>query len=84
VDALVPATAAAILGGVSLSGGRASLVGIAGGVLVLCVLRSGLTAIGVPPFVHDIVTGGVLLVVALVDAPDLQRRLFALRRVRSA
>jgi ribose/xylose/arabinose/galactoside ABC-type transport system permease subunit len=81
VDALVPATAAAIIGGVSLSGGRGTPIGIAGGVLVLCVLRSGLTAIGVPPYVHDIVTGGVLLAVALLDAPELQRRLFALRRV---
>ena len=82
VDALVPATAAAIIGGVSLSGGRGTPVGIAGGVLVLAVLRSGLTAIGVPPFVHDIVTGGVLLAVALLDAPELQRRLFAWRRMR--
>ena len=82
VDALVPATAAAIIGGVSLAGGRGTPVGIAGGVLVLCVLRSGLTAIGVPPYVHDIVTGGVLLAVALLDAPELQRRLRALRRAR--
>jgi ribose transport system permease protein len=81
VDALVPATAATIIGGVSLSGGRGTPVGIAGGVLVLCVLRSGLTAIGVPPFVHDIVTGGVLLAVALLDAPELNRRLLALRRI---
>ncbi|MFL5064941.1 MAG: ABC transporter permease [Xanthobacteraceae bacterium] len=80
VDTLVPATAAAIIGGVSLAGGRGTPVGIAGGVLVLCVLRSGLTAIGVPPFVHDIVTGAVLLSVALIDAPELQRRLLALRR----
>jgi ribose/xylose/arabinose/galactoside ABC-type transport system permease subunit len=83
VDALVPATAAAIIGGVSLAGGRGTPVGIAGGVLVLCVLRSGLTAIGVPPYVHDIVTGGVLLSVALLDAPELQRRLMALRRTKA-
>src|SRR5215510_11486593 len=37
---------------------------------------------GVPPYVHDIVTGGVLLGVALLDAPELQRRLRALRRAR--
>jgi ribose/xylose/arabinose/galactoside ABC-type transport system permease subunit len=80
VDALVPAVAAAIIGGVSLSGGQGTPAGIAGGILVLCVLRSGLTAIGVPPFVHDIVTGGVLLVVALLDAGDLERRLFGFRR----
>jgi ribose/xylose/arabinose/galactoside ABC-type transport system permease subunit len=80
VDALVPATAAAIIGGVSLSGGKGTPLGIAGGVLVLALLRSGLTAIGVPPYAHDIVTGAVLLAVALIDAPDLYRRLFTLRR----
>ena len=79
-DTLVPAAAAAIIGGVSLSGGKGTPIGIAGGVLVLAVLRSGLTAIGVPPYVHDIVTGGVLLAVALLDAGDLERRLFELRR----
>ena len=84
VDALVPATAAAIIGGVSLSGGKGTPVGIAGGVLVLCVLRSGLTAIGVPPFVHDLVTGGVLLSVALIDAPGLVERMFAFQRWRNS
>ena len=80
VDALVPATAAAIIGGVSLSGGKGTPLGIAGGVLVLALLRSGLTAIGVPPYAHDIVTGAVLLAVAMIDAPDLYRRLVTLRR----
>jgi ribose/xylose/arabinose/galactoside ABC-type transport system permease subunit len=79
-DALVPATAAAIIGGVSLSGGKGTPVGIAGGVLVLCVLRSGLIAIGVAPYVHYVVTGGVLFTVALLDAPDLRRRRLALSR----
>jgi ribose/xylose/arabinose/galactoside ABC-type transport system permease subunit len=84
VDALVPATAATIIGGVSLSGGKGTPVGIAGGLLVLCVLRSGLTAIGVPPFVQDLVTGGVLLSVALFDAPGLEERMFAFRRWRNS
>jgi ribose/xylose/arabinose/galactoside ABC-type transport system permease subunit len=80
-DTLIPAAAACIIGGVSLAGGKGAPLGIAGGVLVLCVLRSGLTAIGVPPYMHDIVTGGVLLAVALLDADDLERRLFALQRM---
>ncbi|HVV94475.1 MAG TPA: ABC transporter permease [Hyphomicrobiales bacterium] len=79
-DALVPGTAAAIIGGVSLTGGKGTPVGIAGGVLVLCALRSGLTAIGVAPYTHYIVTGGVLLAVALLDAPDLRRRQLDWRR----
>ncbi len=60
-DVLAPAAAAAIVGGVSVVGGRGSPAGIAAGVLTLCILRSGLSAIGVPPYVHDLVTGGILL-----------------------
>jgi ribose/xylose/arabinose/galactoside ABC-type transport system permease subunit len=82
-DALVPATAAAIIGGVSLTGGKGTPLGIVGGVLALSLLRAGLNAIGTQPSVQDIVTGGVLLIVALADAPDLGRRLFALRAYRS-
>jgi ribose/xylose/arabinose/galactoside ABC-type transport system permease subunit len=78
-DVLAPAAAAAIVGGVSVVGGRGSAMGIAAGVLTLCILSSGLSAIGVPPYVHDLVTGGILLVIAVLDAPDLARRVTALR-----
>lgn len=78
-DVLVPATAAAILGGVSLGGGTGRPLGIAAGVLTLCLLRSGLNAIGVAPFVHDVATGAILFVVAVLDGPALARRLAALR-----
>jgi ribose/xylose/arabinose/galactoside ABC-type transport system permease subunit len=79
-DALVPATAAAIIGGVSLMGGKGTPTGIVGGVLVLCLLSAGLNAIGTPPAVQDVVTGGVLFLVAIADAVDLDWRLFAIRR----
>lgn len=71
---LVPAAAAAIIGGVSLRGGRGHPIGIAGGVLVLAVLQSGLTALGVDPFAQDVVTGAVLLIVGLLDGLDFRRR----------
>jgi hypothetical protein len=35
---------------------------------------------GTPPAVQAVVTGGVLFVVAIVDAVDLDPRLFAIRR----
>jgi ribose/xylose/arabinose/galactoside ABC-type transport system permease subunit len=79
-DALVPATAAAIIGGVSLMGGKGTPIGIIGGVLVLCLLSAGLNAIGTPPAVQDVVTGAVLFAVAVADAGDLDQRLFAIRR----
>jgi ribose/xylose/arabinose/galactoside ABC-type transport system permease subunit len=82
-DVLAPAAAASIVGGVSVVGGRGNAMGIAAGVLTLCILRSGLSAIGVPPFVHDLVTGGILFVIAVLDAPDLARRLTAWRLDRA-
>ena len=73
-DVLVPAAAAAILGGVSLGGGSGRPLGIAIGVLILAVLRSGLNAVEAPPFVNDIAMGAILLSVAILDGPYLMRR----------
>ena len=84
-DILVPAVAAAILGGVSLSGGVGHSFGIAADVLILCVLRTGLTSLGVEAQVDDLATGAILLTVAIADGPHLRMRLFqAARLVRPA
>jgi ribose/xylose/arabinose/galactoside ABC-type transport system permease subunit len=82
-DVLAPAAAAAIVGGVSVVGGRGSPMGIAAGVLTLCILSSGLSAIGVAPYVHDLVTGAILLVIAILDAPDLAQRITTWRLDRA-
>ena len=79
-DVIAPAAAAAILGGVSLAGGTGRPLGIAAGVLTLAVLRSGLNAVGAPPFVNDITIGAILLTVAILDGPYLARRLIGPRR----
>jgi ribose/xylose/arabinose/galactoside ABC-type transport system permease subunit len=76
----VPAIAAAIIGGVSLGGGKGTPVGIAGGVHLLSILRTSMSAIGVPPFAQNLVAGAVLLAVSLADAENLKRRLYELRR----
>lgn len=82
-DTLVPGATAAILGGVSLAGGKGRPIGIAGGVLVLAMLRAGLTAIGMPPFAHWIVTALVLFAVAILDGEELNRRVYSMHRVLS-
>ena len=82
-DVLAPAAAAAIVGGVSVVGGRGSPMGIAAGVLTLCILRSGLSAIGVSPHVHELVTGGILIFIAILDAPELSRRVTTWRLDRA-
>jgi ribose/xylose/arabinose/galactoside ABC-type transport system permease subunit len=73
-DVLLPATAAAILGGVSLSGGTGRPIGIAMGAMTLAVLHAGLNGLGASPAVHDILTGAILLTVALSDGADTPRR----------
>jgi ribose/xylose/arabinose/galactoside ABC-type transport system permease subunit len=78
-DVLAPAVASAIIGGISVAGGRGHPLGIAAGVLTLSILRSGLSAIGVLPHVQDIITGGILLSIAVLDAPDLERRITTFR-----
>jgi ribose/xylose/arabinose/galactoside ABC-type transport system permease subunit len=81
-DVIVPAAAAAILGGVSLAGGTGRPLGIAAGVLTLGVIHAGLNAIGVPPYVDEITMGAILLLVAIADGPYLWRRLRQLMRAR--
>ncbi len=78
-DVLVPAITAAILGGVSLSGGAGNPLGLAAGVITLSLLRSGLNALGAPPYMNDVASGLILLAVAITDAPYLLRRLRAIR-----
>jgi ribose/xylose/arabinose/galactoside ABC-type transport system permease subunit len=78
-DVLVPAAAAAIIGGVSLGGGVGRPLGMAAGVLVLAVLQSGLDAIGGAHQFHDIITGGLLLTIAALDAPGVARFVSAWR-----
>jgi ribose/xylose/arabinose/galactoside ABC-type transport system permease subunit len=82
-DVLATAAAAAIVGGVSVVGGRGSPMGIAAGVLTLCILRSGLSAIGVEPAVHDLVTGFILIAIAFLDATELFRRVTSWRMARA-
>jgi ribose/xylose/arabinose/galactoside ABC-type transport system permease subunit len=74
-DVIVPAAAAAILGGVSLAGGTGRPLGIAAGVLTLGVIHAGLNAIGVPPYVDEVTMGAILLLVAIADGTYLLRRL---------
>jgi ribose/xylose/arabinose/galactoside ABC-type transport system permease subunit len=82
-DVLATAAAAAIVGGVSVAGGRGTPMGIAAGVLTLCILKSGLSAIGVEPAVHDLVTGFILIAIAFLDAPELFRRITSWRLARA-
>jgi D-xylose transport system permease protein len=60
--------AAAVVGGVSLFGGRGRLVHAAIGALVIAVITNGLGLLNLPAGVNLLVTGGVLILAATVDA----------------
>lgn len=65
--------AAAVVGGVSLFGGRGRLVHAAIGAFVISIIDNGLGLIGIPAGVSFIVTGVVLTVAATVDALSRKR-----------
>ena len=65
--------AAAVVGGVSLFGGRGRLVHAAIGAFVISIIDNGLGLIGIPAGVSFIVTGAVLTVAATVDALSRKR-----------
>jgi D-xylose transport system permease protein len=60
--------AAAVVGGVSLFGGRGRLIHAAIGALVISVITNGLGLLNLPSGVNLLVTGGVLILAATVDA----------------
>jgi ribose transport system permease protein len=72
-DVLTFSATAALIGGVSLSGGKGGAVGIAAGVLSLSVLQEILAILRSPDYVSSLITGGLLVVVTIVWAPDLSQ-----------
>ena len=67
-DIVLSGVAAAVVGGVSLFGGRGRLLHAAIGALVIAVITNGLGLLNLPAGVNFLVTGGVLILAATVDA----------------
>lgn len=59
--------AAVILGGISLTGGRGTILGAIVGILLLSVLQNGLILLNVSSFYHDIARGIVIILAVYVD-----------------
>ena len=72
-DVLTFSATAALIGGVSLSGGKGNTAGIAAGVLSLSVLQEILSVLRSPDYVSSLITGGLLIVVTIVWAPELSQ-----------
>jgi len=59
--------AAVVIGGGSLSGGEGSILGSMVGALLMTVIKTGGTHMGMPNWVQEIVTGAIIVVAVAVD-----------------
>jgi ribose transport system permease protein len=59
--------AAVVLGGISLFGGRGSVVGVAFGVLFITILSNGLNLLNVPSYTQMILVGAALILAVALD-----------------
>jgi ribose/xylose/arabinose/galactoside ABC-type transport system permease subunit len=64
--------AAAVIGGISLFGGRGTMIGALGGVLLLSAIDSGLNLMRVSSFWIDTVRGLIILFAMIVDAQKIR------------
>lgn len=71
---LLYAVAAAVIGGTSLFGGRGRAIDAVVGGLVIATIPNGLGLLNQAAYINFLVTGGVLLLAASVDAISRRRR----------
>ncbi|MFI2452895.1 sugar ABC transporter permease [Streptomyces sp. NPDC019539] len=65
---LINAIAAAVIGGVSLFGGRGTTWSVLLGMLVIQSIASGMVLLGIPTPMQSVITGGVLLAAVVLDS----------------
>jgi ribose/xylose/arabinose/galactoside ABC-type transport system permease subunit len=59
--------AAVVIGGGSLAGGEGSILGTIVGALIMTVIASGCTQMGLPNWVQEIITGAIIVAAVAVD-----------------
>lgn len=67
VGAELDVIAAVVIGGGSLSGGEGSVLGSLVGALIMTVIRSGCSQMGLPNWVQEIVTGSIIVLAVAID-----------------
>jgi ribose/xylose/arabinose/galactoside ABC-type transport system permease subunit len=86
---LLAGVTAALVGGISLYGGRGTVIGIAIGAITLRFLITGIASRGAPFYVESLATGALLLAVLIVELATgrghlLSRRLGLTRAARGS
>ncbi len=59
--------AATVIGGTSMAGGKASIIGTAIGALMMATVRNGLNLLNVNTFWHQVVIGVIILIAVIID-----------------
>jgi ribose/xylose/arabinose/galactoside ABC-type transport system permease subunit len=66
------AVTAIVIGGMTLAGGRGSVLGVLGGSLIIGILNNIMTLIGVGTFSQDMVRGAIFIAVVGINAKSLR------------
>ncbi|NWB95582.1 ABC transporter permease [Pseudomonas gingeri] len=69
------AIAAAVIGGTSLAGGVGRITGTVIGALILGVMASGFTFVGVDAYIQDIIKGLIIVIAVVIDQYRNKRKL---------
>lgn len=64
---------AVLLGGVSLSGGEGSVAKAFQGILLIGILNNAMVLLQISPFIQDMIRGGILIVILVIDAVNTER-----------
>ncbi len=67
--------AAVVIGGGSLSGGEGSVFGSLVGAIIMTVIRSGCSQMGLPNWIQEIVTGGIIIIAVVLDRMRHRQRI---------
>lgn len=66
------AVTAIVIGGVTLAGGRGSIIGVLGGVLIIGLMNNIMTLLGIGTFSQDMIRGAIFITVVGINAKSLR------------
>jgi ribose/xylose/arabinose/galactoside ABC-type transport system permease subunit len=67
------AVTAIVIGGMTLAGGRGTILGVLGGSLIIGILNNIMTLVGIGTFSQDMVRGAIFIAVVGINALSLRR-----------
>ncbi len=67
------AVTAVVIGGMTLAGGRGTILGVLGGSLIIGIMNNIMTLIGIGTFSQDMIRGAIFIIVVGINALSLRR-----------